>query len=556
MKKIILLFVFLIPFFTAFSQSTFLPLGNDGYHLIDRREISDDSVIAEFHTSLKPYDRRRMIEYAERVWDYRNPLRAKERHNLYYLFKDNSEFALAQVDSKRPILKIFYKNPADLFAVNVKDFFLKVNPLIDLQVGAEKDSSKPLYINTRGVELRGMVDEKVGFYFFLTDNQTRPPLYVQNRVNEGQAVPGEGFYKLFKDNKGFDFLSARGYITFPVLKHVDFQFGHDKNFIGNGYRSLFLSDYSNNYFFLKLNTHIWKLNYQNIFAELTQQHIRGEDKIRPKKYAVFHHLSINLFKRLNIGLFESVIYKHKKYELQYLNPIIFYRAVEQGLGSPDNAVVGLDYKLILFKHFSLYGQFFLDEFNFQILRKNYGWWGNKFGVQAGLKWIDIFGIQNLDAQAEINFVRPYTYTHHYVDSDFTSIANYTHYNQPLAHPLGANFKETIGILRYQPYAKWFITAKIIIASYGTDTLGSNWGGNIFQDYTTRERDSSNAIGQGVNTKLYLADFTVSYMLRHNMWLDLKYLFRKTNSVLDLMDTQTQFGAIALRWNLYQRKYDF
>ena len=32
-----------------------------------------------------------------------------------------------------------------------------------------------------------------------------------------------------------------GYISFAV-KIMDVQFGYDKNFIGNGYRSLFLSD--------------------------------------------------------------------------------------------------------------------------------------------------------------------------------------------------------------------------------------------------------------------------------------------------------------------------
>jgi hypothetical protein len=60
------------------------------------------------------------------------------------------------------------------------------------------------------------------------------------------------------------------------------------------------------------------------------------------------------------------------------------------------------------------------------------------GLQLGAKYINALGIKNLDLQLEYNRVRPFTYSHR------DSVANYTHYNQPMAHPLGANFSETIG----------------------------------------------------------------------------------------------------------------
>ncbi len=67
--------------------------------------------------------------------------------------------------------------------------------------------------------------------------------------------------------------------------------------------------------------------------------------------------------------------------------------------------------------------------------------------RVGAKYIDAFGIKNLDLQLEHNRVRPFTYSH------FDSVANYTHYNQPMAHPLMANFKEVVAIARYQPLAE-------------------------------------------------------------------------------------------------------
>ena len=46
------------------------------------------------------------------------------------------------------------------------------------------------------------------------------------------------------------------------------QFGHGKHFIGDGYRSLFLSDNSFNYPFLRIETKLGKLQYTNLYAEL------------------------------------------------------------------------------------------------------------------------------------------------------------------------------------------------------------------------------------------------------------------------------------------------
>lgn len=115
-----------------------------------------------------------------------------------------------------------------------------------------------------------MIAQKVGFSSFISENQERGPQFFQQQVQRFDAVPGVGFYKRFKKT-GVDYFDARGYVTFNAAKFIDFQIGYDKNFIGNGYRSLFLSDWGNSYLFAKINTKIWKLNYQNIFMELMPQ---------------------------------------------------------------------------------------------------------------------------------------------------------------------------------------------------------------------------------------------------------------------------------------------
>ncbi|MCH8318278.1 MAG: hypothetical protein IIA88_07245 [Bacteroidetes bacterium] len=529
------------------AQGSNIPLNAYSYHLLDRLEIKGELTNA-FHSSAKPYNRKFVGTFIDSLDEdiiIGSFLSNIEGYDLKYLEIENK----GNVLSKKPILKHFYRNKSDFLHVDTKDFSLKINPVFYLQYGREGTVNE--YINTRGIEARGIIDKKIGFYAFITENQALHPLYVQQRIIDDEAVPGQGFYKSFKNGAAVDYLEARGYIDFGVSKHVGVQFGHDKHFIGNGYRSLMLSDFSNNYLFLKLNTKIWKINYQNLFAQLKVQYKRGFDTLLTNKYIALHHLSWNATKWLNIGLFEAIVYGRKKgVDLNYFNPIIFYRALEQDLGSPDNAFVGLDYKVNFLRQFSLYGQVLLDEFNFAQIKDSSGWWGNKFGMQIGLKYIDVAGISNLDWQLEYNAVRPYTYTHRDPQS------NYTHYNQQLAHPLGANFGEFIEIIRYQPLPKVNLTAKIIYAVYGADSSGSNWGGNIFLDYNTFEREYNNVIGQGVKTSLALIDLTLSYQWKHNIYFDLRYVYRGLDSDLNNRDTNANFVSLAFRMNISQLQFDF
>src|SRR6476620_10888378 len=378
-------------------------------------------------------------------------------------------------NSKVPWFKTFYKTKPNLFEVNAKDFFLVINPVLQLSAGKESGNDNTLYLNRRGLTLRGMIARKVGFSSTIIDNQARGPSNWQQVVEELRAVPGVGFYKSFKGNATTkDYFDGRGYITFNAAKYIDIQFGYDKNFIGNGYRSLFLSDWGNSYLFAKINTRIWKFNYQNIFMELMPQFKKNGDSLLPRKYAAMHHLSMNVTKWLNVGVFEGVIFgRTNHFEFQYLNPIIFYRHIEGTVGSPDNALAGFDFKANIAHRFQFYGQFLLDEFILSRIKNDPGYWANKWGIQLGGKYVDAFGVKNLDLQAEINRVRPFTYSHN------DTIANYTHYNQPLAHPLGSNFQEFIGIVKYQPFPKWYINGRLIYYKQGRDSGAQSYGSNIF-----------------------------------------------------------------------------
>lgn len=541
------------------AQTTFFPQGDKASILIERMEILRKTDSALNFSKTRPFSRQHITSAAESWYAgdaSGNKLSKTDRFNLRSLLLNNIEFLKGKHDfrSRKPVGKRFYQTPASLYEVHVKDFDLVINPVIQVTVSKESNNDETLYLNTRGLNLRGRIANKIGFFAYVTDNQEKDPLYVRDWVNRRKAVPGQGFYKPFK-NTGYDYFDARGYFTFNVTRYIDVAFGYDKNFIGNGQRSLLLGDNSSSNLFLKLNTRIWKFNYQNLFMELHSAEIPGGDKLLPKKYAAMHHLDVAVTKWLNIGLFEGVIFGRKdRFDFGYLNPVIFYRSIEQQNGSFDNSIVGLDAKANIDRKFQLYGQLSLDEFLLGEITKNRGYWGNKVGLQFGAKYINAFGVNNLDLQLEHNRVRPFTYSHR------DSVANYTHYNQPLAHPLGANFKEWIGVARYQPAPKWLAQAKLIMYQQGRDSNSTrSFGSNIFlpNGVPLRQGDYGYAIGSGWKTNVFYANFLLSYEWRENLFLELNAVYRKEQTkTAPLLSSNTSVVTLGLRWNMHRREFDY
>ena len=568
-KSLLKLSIFIFPVSVA-AQSTYLNQGARETHFIDRIEIKQQKNTDLNFSALRPFNRKYIVQEVEFLdsarLGYRDStgadkykewtdldLTSVDEYNLQSLLMNNSEWVTVPKEnflSKKPLLNAFYKTKANFFEVNNKDFFLAVNPVVQLHQAVEPGYDQGIFLNSRGVSVRGLIGKKIGFSSSITDNQERGPQFFQQQVKNFRAVPGVGFYKTFKKT-GVDYFDARGYFTFNAAKFIDFQFGYDKNFIGNGYRSLFLSDWGNSYLFAKINTKIWKLNYQNLFMELMPQFTKSGDTLLDRKYAAMHHLSINVTKWLNVGLFEGIIFGRKNhFDFQYLNPIIFLRHVEGTLGSPDNAVAGFDFKANVAHKLQFYGQFLLDEFILSQVKNNPTSWVNKFGIQAGVKYVDAFGIKNLDLQGEMNRARPFTYSHN------DTIANYTHYNQPLAHPLGANFQEFIGIAHYQPAPKWTIDARAIYYYQGLDTANQNFGSNIFKNYTTRIKDDGFKVGSGAKATCFNGTVLISYELRQNLFLDASFQNRTYNIANQPGQSNTTLVTAGIRLNMFKRNYDF
>jgi hypothetical protein len=572
-----------------FAQGSPIPRGNYAYDILDRLEITS-GLEAPYHSSIKYYQRGKVIRFTEQLDTLQIKWSEKDREDLRYLFLDNNEWlgqaaipsrltgpkshpncdtSLTMIQaalenehyirSKKQILKWLYPSPANLLEVNTPAFHLRVNPLLNIQYGNDRYDTNPYFQYQRGVELRAGVDDRIFVYMNVLENQIQPLDYLQDWYNEYLAIPGASNAKPWRSNllnntNGRDFMMSDGYLGFNVTPHVGMQLGYGRNKIGNGYRSILLSDYASNYFFLKTNWEIWKFHFQNIFAELTatSPNQTPDNVIERKKYMAAHTLSINLTPKLNIGLFESVIFSRPDhFELQYLNPVILYRTVELGLGSPDNVQLGFDAKWNFLNHFQAYGQMFIDEFIFnQLFSNNTGNWANKYAVQAGLKYVNALGVDHLDLQVEYNRVRPFTYAH------FDSITSYTNVFQPLAHPMGANFSEWIFLARYQPFKRLTMDFRLIQADLGDDLAGQNWGANLLSPNRTFFQSDGNFTGQGVPASTTLLGIDLNYRLAHNVFADLNYFYRRKDSAEDQRDQQSQFVSFGLRVNLGKLRFDF
>ena len=573
------------------AQNTDLPLGSPAYHTLDRLDIKSNGTIdPNFHTAQKAVSRLEAMYFLEKIdTALAETLTAGDRADLQYFYHDNNlslnkttekcpeDVRYARSKTPIPLLPYLYRTPANAIEVNAPHFAMNLNPILQVEVGNEVGSSPSRYdyINTKGAVLQVGIDSKVWFSTSLQDYQARFNSWTTRDTRERKFVPGGGYHKDFdsrtlKDIKDdYDYLNGEAVVGVQATKHIRAQFGHGRNFVGDGYRSMFLSNEGNNYFYLKLNTKVWKFDYQNIFAELTRDNPvgRNRDSLLGKKYIAAHHLSFRPLKNLTFGVYEAVIFSRQdRFEFQYLNPVIFYRTVEGALGSPDNVLLGANVKWNVARHAQFYGQVILDEFKISEIASAKGWWGNKYGIQAGLKYIDIANIDHLDGQLEYNMARPYTYAHQ------NSNANYTHYNQVLAHPLGANFEEVAAILRYQANPNLFFKATALMQRVGKDsvllasngnfidyTANGSFGANPLRSYNNRPLDASGNLvsysvgqGQGFRSDILSLTLTASYMLSHNLWLDATFTKRVEKNPLPYYQSDMTYIGLGVRLNTFRR----
>lgn len=491
-------------------------------------------------------------------------LNNQQRHSAILPLMNKERLPITPADSLREArlasagpLAGFYKwNPLSFGRNRYK---LRLAPMLDVAANMETNSPRFSGGGALGLNLHADLGKRFAIGGYGRISQYSFPRYMEDYLAERRVVPGCG-YALPSALGGHYFLDGEAYLNYEFLRYINLEVGMGRHFWGDGYRSFFLSDQSFSYPYFKITTSFWKIKYVNLYAMLkdmtnTESGIwRGMEN----KWGSFHFLSYDVSKRVNIGFFEAILWQHgdstmqRGFDINYLNPLIFYRPVEFSVGSPDNSLLGISLKVKVARKNFFYGQFLLDdiiwgEFSRGSLNRikswfhkadstdRYGYWTNKQAWQLGFTSYDLFKIRNLDLKLEYNAARPYTFSHR------RTIVNYAHYNEPLAHPAGANFWEVTGIVRYSTGRLHFKLLGLYRVS-GMDTNGMHAGQDIFQstfDTWYPELNNipvspySNSIGQGIKSQLLYGSLKASWLLNPalNLRAEAELALRRQSSVL-------------------------
>lgn len=539
MKKLhLVLLTILATTISAYTQEAYSLYMDHEFNHFDRYIYQKEH---RFHTSVKPLQMRQVQQLV-------NP------DSLYH------------IKTKRKISNILLNKSWIDFTTN--DFKFTIDPLFNFEFSKNPNADKMSWINTRGIIINASLGKKIFVSTAFYENQAMLYDYRNATISKLGVVPGQGFPKDYKSG-GYDYAWSDATVSFQPDEHFDITFGHGKNFIGDGYRSFILSDAAFNYPYLRITTDFWNIKYVNIWAQfqdLTNHYNYGHP--HDKKWGSFNYLDWSVTPWLNIGFFEGVIWAnadslgHRGFDINYANPVIFTRPVEFSVGSSDNAIMGITGKLTLGKNHIIYGQVIIDEFSTAAIKSGikhqfnksdstiqWGWWGNKWAGQIGYKTYDLFGLQHFDIQAEFNIARPYTYSH------VTHIQNYGHYQQSLAHPLGSNFKECVVIGRYN-YKRLFLEAKFSHAMHGRDTMGINYGNDIYLNYGNHANEYYNTIGQGEKVILQNTNLKASFLINPRTNMNIYVGFNNRSETINSIKTTEKFITFGIRTSLQNIYYDF
>lgn len=337
-----------------------------------------------------------------------------------------------------------------------EDHRIVIDPLLrfelgkDLADGSEYGDTTSLTRNIRGVRVAGDLGKKFSFATVFREEQSFFPRYLKDRVDTYGVIPGGGRVKPF-EGTGFDMGMSNGYLAYAPFKDLRIEMGHGKNFFGNGYRSLFLSDNAFHYPYLKVQSEWFgdRLRYTHLFSSLQSLDRlpagSTPENLFKRTAGSFHFAELRLAPGLFVNFFEGVIWQRwteegtKPLQPGIFSPLIYLNTGIQGFDGANNALTGVGFRWDPSGRFTVYGQGSLDD-------PGRGKWGYQLGVRAR-EW----PFEGSLLRVEGNRIAGGTYAHR------IGLQGYSHFSQPLAHPSGSGFFEAVGILGQRSeriYLRW------------------------------------------------------------------------------------------------------
>ncbi|MDA3866448.1 MAG: hypothetical protein PF489_06810 [Salinivirgaceae bacterium] len=401
--------------------------------------------------------------------------------------------------------------------------FLIGNPHVNIGSTISKDKENGRTLGS-GVTFDGKLSNALFFSMDFTAYLSSVKTTSDSRI-ENSLIPGALWSK--NDNRFYNALNINWSAAYEPSDFFLIEMGQKSHFVGDGYHSVILDNEHTPHPFAQFSTSFWKIDYSVSYHLLKDVRWPDFSRLYPK-YMTTHSVNFRLHESFHLYAYESVIWKaedsitNRGYDLSYLNPIIFFRPVEFNLGSPspDNVLMGAGFRWQPTTWLKLYGQGLIDEFYLKELKKSDGWWANKFAFQGGFSASKKFGEHILNMLAELNSARPFTYSH------IQSMQNYGSKAYPLAHPLGANFREILLVGTWS-YKRINTIIRISHASVGVDDPDINYGQNIYRSYTDRTSEYGHEILQGKLQKAISGDLNIGYLINKSINLSVSTGIQRT-----------------------------
>ncbi|MBB5622555.1 hypothetical protein HDE69_003633 [Pedobacter cryoconitis] len=414
-----------------------------------------------------------------------------------------------------------------LIDVKNKDYTFYLDFLPDFQLGREFNGSKTTWLNTRGYQAGITIGQKFFIYTSGFENQAQFSNYELNYTRRTGMVPGQAYSKDPSPTKPIDWSYVTALIGYKVNNSLTVELGQDKTFIGDGYRSLLLSDFAAPYPLLRLRVNLGKkVQYTAMWSYMQDQYATEFNSFynNRRKWGAFHYVDWTINKNASLGFFNALIAeeaddqgKGHGFDLNYINPILFSSGLRPSGTTPDHTLIGFNGKYKVLKNTTVYGQLVFDQAPAQTNKNKNAW-------QLGFRGTDLFKVSRLNYLVEYNTATPNTYTY-----SAHPIVNYSQLSESLAHPLGSDFREWLSIINYS-INKFDFQGQLNYARYGIDQSG-----------------------QRLATSMRFAEGKVAYLLnpKYNLRLEVSGLIRQEkNNLTDSKTSMITFGLKSSFRNLY------
>jgi hypothetical protein len=438
-----------------------------------------------------------------------------------------------------------------LFEIKGEGYKMYISPVLNLALGKDYSDSneRRLFNNTRGFLVEVDIMDKFSFSTTLYENQNRFTQYESayyraagerypNPLDstyfiDNAVIPGGARTKPFKGD-AFDYAYAIGNIVYAPKSFLRFMVGNNSNFVGEGYRTLFLSDNSVPSIYFRTDARISKrLDYTILrskqFNLLRRQNYTTVEAYYQPKLFSSQFLNFIVSDKLSLSLFEGSYWNvgdsvsSKALNGAYYVPLPFIGGLIANNLNEVNTTSGFQMTYLPIDKLRVYGQLALSNWN-----------SKSIGSQIGLRYYSPFGLKEGLLQLEYNNVPKRLYL-----SENSSI-NYSSTNLPSAHPKGNGFQEFV--MRFN-FAKNRVYADVKSILY------------LLKDYESGNLIASNYNLTAQTGSIYHQQLELGYRVNKNMNLEifLQHVYRSTSFTGDRPTNAVYFG---LRTGLINHYNDF